>query len=83
MRIFKQGDLNSELEKGTKLRQEVITRFGTTHDVVSRFLDSLPTVEDICNSSSNSELSNAFFELHYELGNNGAKLFPNLIAIST
>ena len=47
IRIFKQSNWNSLLPAGYKLMQEVETRFGTTFQVVKRFLKSSAHVQDI------------------------------------
>lgn len=57
---FKHTDLNMKLPEGFSLIKEVQTRFGTTHDVIKRFIKSAHLFPRILESINRPEAFNSF-----------------------
>ena len=81
VRIFKQANWNALLPEGYKLILEVETRFGTTFQVVQRFLKSSSHVEEIFSSKDSIPAKNAFDSLGKTFLESGRITFPALEAI--
>ena len=81
VRIFKQSNWNALLPEGYKLIQEVETRFGTTFQVVQRFLKSSSHVEEIISSKDSVPAKNALESLGKIWSESGRITFPALEAI--
>ena len=82
--IFKHASLNDQLPPGYKLIQEVETRFGTTHDVVVRFLKSFNLVVDIIDhyhGDSAKKMKKNLSILTKEKDDDDSEVFPALQAI--
>lgn len=59
IRLFKKGGMNEKLPAGKALKQEVPTRFGTTFDMVERFLLASSDVVRIIESSDQEAAKSA------------------------
>lgn len=81
IRIFKKSNLNQEMGDSNRLIQEVDTRFGTTFDVVQRFLEVSCKAMDIIQESANNELRKAADQLNVSVDEVGNLTFHALEAI--
>lgn len=59
IRIFRKGGLNENLPPGKALQQEIATRFGTTFDMVKRFIHSSSDVLQVLESSDQNAVKHA------------------------
>lgn len=84
--LFKKASLNAEMPEGHALIQEVETRFGTLHDVVSRFMKAEDNVRRVIDGSDVDAATKAavcLAMIHTAQDREGTRYFPALKAIVT
>ncbi|KAI0567133.1 hypothetical protein FGB62_4g472 [Gracilaria domingensis] len=81
VRIFKQGNWNLLLPSGSALIKEIETIFGTTFNVVQRFLFSSKHVASVISAKDSEPAKVAFDSLLTETNSKGDDNYPALDAI--
>lgn len=81
VRVMKKTDLNQKLTVGMCLVQEVETRFGSTYDVLKRFLKAAPHVAPLLSALTERDGMLAFERLSVNEDEQGVESFSSLDAI--
>lgn len=85
MALFKNSGFNARLPEGCALLQEVLTRFGTTFDVVTCFLKVAPIIPSALEGNmADSEVKarSIYDALSVEEAADGSRTFPALESIT-